>query len=65
MADAKLIELQVEQSESFRDRFFGHKAPVLPDKAMLDFEERWRARQMKGPLTKGSLVFSDVVTRQI
>lgn len=65
MADAKLIELQVEQSESFRDRFFGHKAPVLPDKAMLDFEERWRARQMEGPLTKGSLVFSDVVTRQI
>ena len=65
MADAKLIELQAEQSEAFRDRFLGRKAPVLPDKAILDFEERWRKRQMEGPLTKGSLAYSDVVTRQI
>lgn len=65
MADKELIELQVKQSENFRDRFFGRKAPVCPDKTMLTFEEKWRERQMKGPLTKGSLIDSDKVTRQI
>ncbi len=65
-APAALVELCAVQAADFRARFFGKKPPVLPDAAMLAFEEKWRARQIEeGPITKGSAIDGDVVTRQI
>ena len=64
-ADAALVELQVKQSESFRLRFFGKLAPKLPSPEIIEFENRWREVHLKSPVTKGSSVTSDKVTRQI
>lgn len=65
-ADASLIEALAEQSETFRARFFGRKAPRLPDAKMLAFENKWRERHIaEGPITKGSAIDSETVTRQI
>ncbi len=64
-APAALIELQVAQTKDFTDRYFGRKAPLLPSKKIIEFEEKWRARHLEGPLTKGSSVFSEKITRQI
>ncbi len=63
--DAKTVELQAAQAADFRDRFFGRKAHPMPDAAMLDFEQRWRERQLQSPPTKGSLIKTDKVTRHI
>ena len=60
-ADAALVEALAKQSADFTARFFGKLPPVLPTKAMLDFEEKWRKVHLNGPLTKGSHVF-DVAT---
>ncbi len=64
-APAAMITLQAEYAEKVADRFFGRVAPKLPDVDMIAFEEKWRAVQLEGPITKGSSVDSDVVTRQI
>lgn len=64
-ADAPLIELQAQLADNFRQRFFGQMSPVLPTPAMIAFEEKWRAVQMNGPVSKGSLVYTDKVNRQI
>ena len=64
-ADADLIALQVRQTESFRDRFFGRIPPVLPTAEMLEFENRWRDVQLSGPSGKGSLVHPETPNRQI
>ncbi|MBE6601565.1 MAG: hypothetical protein E7637_03560 [Ruminococcaceae bacterium] len=65
-ADASLVEAQVAQTKCFRDRFFGKMPPRLPDAAMIDFENRVRARHLdEGPVTKGSAIDSETVTRQI
>ncbi len=65
-APAALIELCGKQAAEHRARFFGKLAPVLPDAEMIAFEEKWRARHVEeGPVTKGSAIDSDVVTRQI
>lgn len=64
-APASLIELQVEQSERFRLRFFGKLAPSLPSPEVIEFENRWREVHLKSPITKGSTLDSDKVTRQI
>ena len=65
-ADAKLIELEAEMTNSFRDRFFGRKVPVLPSAEIIDFENKWREIHIeKGPTTKGSAVDSANITRQI
>ena len=65
-ADAAVIELQKKLVEDHRARFFGEKPPVLPTKKMLDFENRWRETHIKqGPVTKGSAVDSEKITRQI
>jgi hypothetical protein len=64
-ADARLIELQAQLSDNYRRRFFGQMPPALPTPAMLAFEEKWRAVQMDGPVSKGSLVYTDKVSRQI
>ena len=62
---AELIELQVEQSDDYRARFFGRKAPVLPSQKILKFEDKWREVHLNGPITKGGVVYSEEVTRQI
>jgi hypothetical protein len=62
---AATLEAQVAQSMDFRDTFFGKKAPVLPDNEMLALEDAWRAVQLDGPRSKGSLVFQDPPTLQI
>ena len=63
-ASPALIELQAEQSENFRARFFGRKPPQLPTAAVRDFEAKWREIHLNGPITKGSSV-DPPVTRQI
>ena len=64
-APAALIELQAEQARKFRGRFFGKIAPKLPDAEIIAFEEKWRAVQLAGPITKGSQIGGDKITRQI
>ena len=63
--DKSVIECQVEVTESFKERYFGRKAPKLPSAEIIEFENRWRERHCEGPITKGSLIYSDKVTRQI
>ena len=60
-----VITLQAEYAEKVADRYFGRLAPKLPDAQILAFEEKWRAVQLNGPITKGSAIDSDVVNRQI
>jgi len=63
---AQLVELEAEMTESFAKRFFGRMAPVLPTAEMIAFEDKWRAVHIeKGPVTKGSAVYSSVISRQI
>jgi len=65
-ADATLVEALAEQSNNFRARFFGRMQPRLPDADMLALENKWRERHIaEGPVTKGSVIDSDVVNRQI
>ena len=64
-ADAALVEAHAAQVENFRARFFGRMAPVLPTAEMLAFENKWRERHLQSPITKGSHLHSDVVSRQI
>ena len=61
----EVVELQAEMSENYRARFFGRRAPVLPSPALLEFEDRHRARHLQGPQTKGSSVSAPPVTIQI
>ncbi|MBQ7322247.1 MAG: hypothetical protein IJW99_09130 [Clostridia bacterium] len=64
-AEAQLIELQAQLADNFRMRFFGQMPPALPTPAMLAFEEKWREVQLNGPISKGSIVYTDKVSRQI
>ena len=65
-ADARLVELEAEMTNNFADRFFGKKPPVLPDAKILEFENKWREIHIeRGPITKGSAIDSDTVSRQI
>lgn len=66
VADASVIECQSSQSNLFSDRFFGKTEPVLPSAEIIDFENKWRKIHVEeGPITKGSRIYSDTVTRQI
>lgn len=64
-ADAALIEMQVQQTEKFRGRFFGRLPAPVPSPAVLSFEDKWRAEQLSGPLTKGGTVDAPPINRQI
>lgn len=64
-APAAFVELHAEQVKAFRARFFGRMAPVLPSPEILAFEERARERHLQGPVTKGSVIDSATVSRQI
>lgn len=56
-ANVSLIEEQAVLLEKFSDRFFGKKPPILPNEAMIKFENKWREVQLaQGPLTRGSSV---------
>ena len=64
--DAKLIGLEAEMTDAFRERFFGRKPPILPSKEIIEFENKRREIHIKkGPVTKGSAVDSATVSRQI
>ena len=65
MADKSVIECQAEQTECFKDRYFGRVAPMLPSADIIAFENKWRERHCEGPVTKGSLIYSDKISRQI
>lgn len=63
---ASVIEALAEMNADAADRFFGRKPPVLPSAKMLGFEEKWRKIHIEeGPVTQGSSIDSEVVTRQI
>lgn len=64
-ADKSLIELHAEQADRFRKRFFGAEQPALPNAEIMEFEAKWRAVQLEGPLTKGSGLDAPPITRQI
>jgi hypothetical protein len=64
-APASLVEQSAALSADYRDRFFGKKAPKLPTEQMLAFEDKWRARHLEGPTTRGSGLDSPIITRQI
>lgn len=64
-ASAELVEIQARQTEVFSKRFFGKKPLNLPTKAMLDFEDRAREIHKRGPITCGSVIDSDVETRNL
>ena len=63
-APAELIAMQNGLAQRFSDRFFGRLSPLVPDTSMLDFENRWRAVQLDGPLSKGGNI-NGVQNRQI
>ena len=52
-ASAELVEMNAELAEKFCRRFFGSLEPLVPSKAILEFEEKWRAAQIDGPQSKG------------
>ena len=52
-ASAELVEMNAELAEKFCRRFFGSLEPLVPSKAILEFEEKWRAVQIDGPQSKG------------
>lgn len=65
-APAELIELNARMNADFSDRFFGRKSALIPSAEMLAFEEKWRRVHVEeGPITKGSAIDSDTVTRQL
>jgi hypothetical protein len=64
--EKEYVECQSEKSRLFRARFFGKEPPVYPTKEILEFEERHRKIHLDGgPITRGSGIISDKVTRQI
>ena len=65
-APAQLIELTARMNAEASDRFFGRKEAPVPTAEMLTFEEKWRRIHVEeGPITKGSAIDSDNVTRQL
>lgn len=65
LCDKNTVELQANQSRLFSERFFGRIEAPIPTQEILDFEDKWRQTQLNGPKTKGSLIDSDTITRQI
>ena len=55
-ADHALLNAMTGRADAFYRRFFGREAPVLPGIEQLAFEEKWRAVQMEGPVTKGGSI---------
>lgn len=53
---AELVEQYSGLVESYRKRFFGRTAVLLPSEAIMAFEDKWRKVQLNGPKTRGSSV---------
>ena len=64
-ADASLVNALADYAQRISDRYFGRIAPKLPSGDMIAFEEKWRKVHLNGPITKGSAIDSDTVSRQI
>lgn len=64
-APAELITLQVEQTRRFCARFFGKAEALVPDADIAAFVARARERQLKGPITCGSQIISEKITRRV
>ena len=64
-APAALIALHAEQVRAFRLRYFGRLAPGLPSDDVIAFEDRAREKHLAGPKTKGSVIDTEEVTRQV
>jgi hypothetical protein len=64
-ADASLVSALADYAQRISDRYFGRIAPKLPSGDMIAFEEKWRKVHLNGPITKGSAIDSDTVSRQI
>jgi hypothetical protein len=62
---AQLIELNAQLCKKMTDRFFGREQMPLPSERLLAFEDKWRAVQLDGPLTKGGIITAPPITRQI
>lgn len=58
-APRELIELETKISEDYTLRYFGRKAPKLPTKSILAFEDKWRKVHADGPSGKGSIFLRD------
>jgi hypothetical protein len=65
LAPASLIEAQVEQTEYFKNEFFGRCEAVTPSEKIHAYENKWREVQLAGPTGKGSAANPAKVTRQI
>ena len=63
--DGAIVEGLAEQTRRYGDEFFGAQPPRCPSRETLDFEDKWRAVHLDGPISKGSLVYTDKVNRQI
>ncbi|MBQ9802398.1 MAG: hypothetical protein IJW51_04950 [Clostridia bacterium] len=65
-APAALIELQVEQTDRFRERFFGKAPALLPSEGVKAAIAAARTRQLQGPTTCGSQVMGmEKITRKL
>jgi hypothetical protein len=58
-APRELVELEAKLSEDYKLRFFGRKAPKLPNAEMLVFEDKWREVHANGPKGNGSIFMPD------
>ncbi len=65
LTNKETVEVAAKLGTDFSDRFFGRTPPVLPDAAMLAFEDKWRAVHEKSPISKGSVIDTDKFTRQV
>lgn len=65
-SSAQLIEETARMNTESAARFFGRKEALVPTAEMLAFEEKWRRIHVEdGPITKGSAIDSEKVTRQL
>ena len=65
LSPATLIEAQVEQTEYFKNEFFGRCEAITASEEIQAFENKWREVQLAGPTGKGSAANTLKVTRQI
>ena len=65
LAPASLIEGQVEQTEYFKNEYFGKCEPITASDDIRAYENKWRDVQLAGPTGKGSAANTEKITRQI
>lgn len=65
LSPASLIESQIEQTQYFKDEYFGRREPLAVNEDIRDFENKWREVQLAGPNGKGSAANTEKISRQI